>query len=282
MRDELRLMGLVGLVVAVWLALFVLIYTFVVQMRDTTHAQSSNLCTITNAANPVFDASACTVFQLQLGPAATVTGSSIANDQPGQILTFIISQDSIGNRAFPWPATMSHVCAISPVPNVMTIVVAVAIAGPSEIAISCSTTDQGSLISGPVRPTPSNPPDGLSCWFASVAGGANLKCLDPAGNVHAAVLAGPTRDPSWFIRYIDPDGIPSMGRFQDYETPSGVIDGSNKVFTLQHFPHPATNLILVLDGAVQLRGKHFNLNGGTVSFVVAPQPGSIMVAWYRW
>ncbi len=70
--------------------------------------------------------------------------------------------------------------------------------------------------------------------------------------------------------------------FADNETPAGLVDGVNKVFTLAHAPSPAASLQLYL-GVIQWDGGHdYTLVGNTITFVNAPMPGSGPLAWYRW
>src|SRR5215470_3292992 len=105
----------------------------------------AGLCNVTLTATPVFDATTCGVFALTLG-ATTVTGSTLVNAQAGQQLTFIITQDATGGRAFTWPVNVAHVCAVSQAAGVSTIVSAV-YSGSIADATDCATTDAATLIS---------------------------------------------------------------------------------------------------------------------------------------
>lgn len=70
--------------------------------------------------------------------------------------------------------------------------------------------------------------------------------------------------------------------FADDETPSGTINGVNKIFTLAHSPNPAGSLLLSNNGLVQdAGGNDYTLVGSTVTFVVAPSLGATLLAWYR-
>lgn len=69
---------------------------------------------------------------------------------------------------------------------------------------------------------------------------------------------------------------------EDAEIPAGVVDGANKVFTLQRTPNPASSLILIRNGLIVSEGVDYTLSGQTVTFVEAPTPGDVMRAWYRW
>ncbi len=70
-------------------------------------------------------------------------------------------------------------------------------------------------------------------------------------------------------------------RFIDNEVPSGTINGTNTVFTLQYSPDPAAPLVLVLNGVQQLQSVDYTLSGNTVTFTSAPQSGDWIRAWYR-
>ncbi len=64
--------------------------------------------------------------------------------------------------------------------------------------------------------------------------------------------------------------------------PSGVIDGSNTVFTLPGSPNPANSLRLYVNGARQKEGSgnEYILSGGTITLSIAPPAGSIITADY--
>ena len=66
------------------------------------------------------------------------------------------------------------------------------------------------------------------------------------------------------------------------ETPSGTINGVNKIFTLAHTPTTGT-LDLYLNGAYQAPGGvDYTLSTATITFVVAPvdAPMSVIIANY--
>ncbi len=71
--------------------------------------------------------------------------------------------------------------------------------------------------------------------------------------------------------------------FIDGETPAGVVDGSNGIFTLAGAPDPAESLTLYRNGIRQKAGLDFTLSETTIMFVPAatPQPGDVLVAAYR-
>jgi P2-related tail formation protein len=73
--------------------------------------------------------------------------------------------------------------------------------------------------------------------------------------------------------------------FSDYITPAGIIDGTNKVFTLPTIPSPAASLRLYLGapGASLLMSKDidYTLSGATITYIIAPSAGSAHTAFYR-
>jgi hypothetical protein len=172
------------------------------------------LCNVALTATPVFDASTCGVFVLTLG-ATAVTGSTLVNAQSGQQLTFIITQDATGGRAFTWPVNVTHVCAVSQAAGVSTIVSAV-YNGSIANATDCATTDAATLISGPTRSAPATPSSGLNCWFDTLSGGGGaLKCIDANGAVRAAVLTASSGTAQQYVTYIDVNGVPQTAPVVD-------------------------------------------------------------------
>ena len=65
------------------------------------------------------------------------------------------------------------------------------------------------------------------------------------------------------------------------EVPTGAIDDSNRVFVLAHTPI-ADSLKLYLSGARQQVTGDYALLVATITFVNAPQPGSIILADYNY
>jgi hypothetical protein len=66
------------------------------------------------SATPVFDAStfACPTFTMTL--TGNVGSSTVSNPALGQEITFILTQDGTGGRAFTWPANFKGASAIAP------------------------------------------------------------------------------------------------------------------------------------------------------------------------
>jgi hypothetical protein len=70
--------------------------------------------------------------------------------------------------------------------------------------------------------------------------------------------------------------------FADAETPSGVINGSNKNFTLVNSPFPSASLLLFLAKQLQIQGTDYTIAANTISMVAAPSGSPSFVAWYRY
>lgn len=71
--------------------------------------------------------------------------------------------------------------------------------------------------------------------------------------------------------------------FSDNETPSGLINGSNKVFTVADAPNPVSSLRLYLNGVFQSpAGEDYTLSNVTITFVEAPPVGYSLLAFYRY
>ena len=57
--------------------------------------------------------------------------------------------------------------------------------------------------------------------------------------------------------------------FLDGDSPSGIVDGSNTVFTLSATPNPATSLAVYRNGLLQKVGQDYTFGGRTVQFTAA-------------
>ena len=75
-------------------------------------------------------------------------------------------------------------------------------------------------------------------------------------------------------------GAPS---FVDGDSPAGIVDGANTLFSLSAMPDPVSSLAVYSNGLLQKNGQDFTLNGLTLQFVAAaaPQPGDTLLASYR-
>jgi len=69
--------------------------------------------------------------------------------------------------------------------------------------------------------------------------------------------------------------------FVEDDRPTGLINGSNKGFTLAQTPISAQSVQLYLNGQLQTRLTDFTIIGKTVTFENAPPLDSVLQAWYR-
>ncbi len=78
-------------------------------------------------------------------------------------------------------------------------------------------------------------------------------------------------------------GNNGTGAFVDSETPAGLINGSNSVFTIAGTPNPVASLEIIRNGIQLSSVVDFNVSGTTITFVsgAEPQPGDILRASYR-
>jgi hypothetical protein len=73
----------------------------------------------------------------------------------------------------------------------------------------------------------------------------------------------------------------ALSSFADNETPSGLVNSSNTVFTLAHTP-VAGSLLLFRNGVLQVVGTNYTLVGGTITFTSAPSTGNTIRGSYRY
>ncbi len=78
-------------------------------------------------------------------------------------------------------------------------------------------------------------------------------------------------------------GENGTGAFVDFETPTGLINGSNLVFTLASTPSPLSSLELYRNGLRMSPTIDFTITGNTLTFVDSAQPqvGDLLRATYR-
>ena len=71
--------------------------------------------------------------------------------------------------------------------------------------------------------------------------------------------------------------------FSDGETPAGVINAMNTIFTLNFSPSPAASLSLSRNGLLMKLGTDYSLSGAAITFFSAsvPQIGDVLLASYR-
>lgn len=75
--------------------------------------------------------------------------------------------------------------------------------------------------------------------------------------------------------------IPYIPSFQENETPSGTIDGTNDTFTLSYTPFSANSLQLFLNGVYQNKDVDYTLTGDEIVFTSPPSMSSVLRAFYR-
>lgn len=84
----------------------------------------------------------------------------------------------------------------------------------------------------------------------------------------------------WF-NYVDGSGGGGSGNFVYNETPSGDIDDSNNIYTLDFAPSPSSSLKLFLNGQLLTQGQDYTLAGVTITMNDAPDTGSVLRAFYE-
>lgn len=78
-------------------------------------------------------------------------------------------------------------------------------------------------------------------------------------------------------------GNNGTGAFVDSETPAGLINGSNAVFTIAGTPNPVASLVIIRNGIQLSSTVDYTVLGTTISFVsgAQPQTGDVLRASYR-
>jgi hypothetical protein len=64
------------------------------------------------------------------------------------------------------------------------------------------------------------------------------------------------------------------------ETPTGTINGSNKVFTLANIPVDPLSVAVHLNGVFQRPTTDYSISGTTITFVTAPALGQDVFVLY--
>jgi len=92
-----------------------------------------------------------------------------------------------------------------------------------------------------------------------------------------SVTEGLTPDQELIITAIE-----SGSYFYENITPAGTIDGVNVTFVLPFAPNPSTSLDLTYNGQrIKGGGDGYTLVGDTITLVVAPITGDILLANFR-
>ena len=78
-------------------------------------------------------------------------------------------------------------------------------------------------------------------------------------------------------------GENGTGAFVDTETPAGLINGTNTVFTIAGAPNPASSLKIIRNGIQLSSSVDYTLMGNTISFIsgAQPQAGDVLRSSYR-
>ncbi len=147
---------------------------------------------------------------------------------------------------------------------------------------SGGSSDSGSGSSGPIaESTVVNLVADLSQRPVKGVGfGTNrVAIIDDNGAIEAAV--GSPGDCVLVDGTTGPCGQPQP-TFVDAETPGGIVDGSNRTFTLANLP-VGTSLMLFRNGLYMKAGSDYTLTGSSVLFATGgqPQPLDTLVASYR-
>lgn len=67
----------------------------------------------------------------------------------------------------------------------------------------------------------------------------------------------------------------------DDETPTGTVNGSNTDFTLANIPSPTSSLKVFVNGQRMRITEDYTFSGTTITFLIAPPTGSIILVDYR-
>lgn len=77
-------------------------------------------------------------------------------------------------------------------------------------------------------------------------------------------------------------GVVGGGSFADREIPTGTINGSNVTFTLANSPTVGSEH-MYLNGVLQESGgADYSISSTTITFVIAPETGSVILVSYRY
>ena len=125
------------------------------------------------------------------------------------------------------------------------------------------------------------------CLLDSVTYSGNGPDFSIAGNVITPTIAPASGDS--FISWGTYAGSGTAANFADYETPSGLVNRVNRVFTLAHAPNPAASLRQYLGWLCMKEGPSFSdptvdytLSGSTITYRTAPTSGNGHLSFYRY
>lgn len=115
-------------------------------------------------------------------------------------------------------------------------------------------------------------------WIVSLAGSKIT------GNIsgNAASITGTITESQVVNLVADLAAKQPLITFVDKEVPSGAIDGSNAVFTLAHAPSAGAEHVFLNGILQQSGGGDYAISGATATFNTPPDPGSVLLASYRY
>ena len=118
------------------------------------------------------------------------------------------------------------------------------------------------------------------CLLDSVfaEGGKDYYILDGNTIIPSVPIGGAS-----FLAWGTYAGSGTEPNFADWITPTGALNGTNKVFTLPQAPSPAASLRLYRGWQVlKPGGVDFTLSGATITYTIAPPPTATHLAFYRY
>lgn len=79
----------------------------------------------------------------------------------------------------------------------------------------------------------------------------------------------------------------STVNFANFEIPSGIMNGTNAIFTVTNEPSPSSSLQVVLRGSSLFNGYDYIVSGSTIEFLTAsganvPKSGNAFFSHYRY
>jgi hypothetical protein len=92
-----------------------------VTARAIVGSDIAGLTTVAFSATPVFDASTFAMPTFAITLTGNVTSSTLINGTPGQIATFVITQDATGSRSFAYPTTVLGESNVDPNASAVTV-----------------------------------------------------------------------------------------------------------------------------------------------------------------
>lgn len=89
------------------------------------------------------------------------------------------------------------------------------------------------------------------------------------------------KDVEWSYDMSDWEELTLRVQYSDRETPSGVVDGINNIFTLNDIPELNSEHVY-LNGLLQEENYDYTISGSTISFIDTPWSGSRLKCSYRY